>query len=349
VAFAFGVDDRQTQWAPNFLSFADRLMTPAIGFDQHRSDRDVSASTRMQTTRFDLVTSFLSASILMLVTMVTVLLLLWWFASVSPLPTMNRPARLVSGVSPAAGEREFEIPASAELIELAPPSLHEVLQEVDEAASAVAALPVGAVTPGNSVQGRSGQGHSGHRPFGPDASPRSDPFGGIVPRDQRWVLSFAEGSRIAYARELDFYGIELGVFGGGIAGLDIASKFTAGPEARHLEDPSTERRLYFSWVRPSPLARYERELCNQAGIVREGRKIIVTEGRQILKFLPIELENRLAMMELEYAQSNGVSSVRGIAKTVFRSESVGAGFRFRIVAQRYQRQSPSLASGAPKT
>ena len=154
---------------------------------------------------------------------------------------------------------------------------------------------------------------------------------------------------MGYARELDFYGIELGAFGGGLAGLDIASKFTAGPEARHIEDPSTERRLYFSWVRPSPLAMYERELLNQAGIVPAGRKMIVTEGRQILKFLPIELENHLAMMELEYAQSKGVSSVQAIAKTVFRSEPIDAGFRFRVVAQRYKRPSPSLASGAPKT
>ncbi len=142
-------------------------------------------------------------------------------------------------------------------------------------------------------------------------------------------VEFPRGRSEGYARELDFYGIELGVFGGGLPGLDIASKFTAGPAARHLEDPSTERRLYFSWVRPSPLAMYERELLNQAGIVPAGRKLIVTEGRQILKFVPRELEIRLARLNLNMLSHRVFRSPEAIAKTVFRSEGDGAGVSVR--------------------
>ena len=98
----------------------------------------------MRTTRFDLVTSFFSASIWMLVTMVTILLLLWLVDSVSRPAPANPPTGLVSAASAALGELEFEVPASEELVDLTPPSLNEVLQEVHESASAVAAgLPNG--------------------------------------------------------------------------------------------------------------------------------------------------------------------------------------------------------------
>ncbi len=104
----------------------------------------------MRTTRFDLVTSFFSASIWMLVTMVIILLLLWLVDSVSRPTPMNPPTASVSTASLATGEREFEIPASEELVDLTPPSLNEVLLEVNEAASEVAAgLPNGALTPGD--------------------------------------------------------------------------------------------------------------------------------------------------------------------------------------------------------
>ena len=151
-------------------------------------------------------------------------------------------------------------------------------------------------------------------------------------------LTFLASSQQVYARQLDFHGIEIGAFGGGFSGIDYASQLATRPTARHTEDASLEQRLYFSWVRPSPLASHERQLLRRAGIA--------TGGRQILKFVPRELEIRLAQIELEYAQTHGVSSPEAIAKTVFRSEGDGAEYRFVVVSQRYKRGPSSVVIGA---
>jgi hypothetical protein len=62
------------------------------------------------------------------------------------------------------------------------------------------------------------------------------------------------------------------------------------------------------------------------------------ENRQILKFIPKDLENvTLANLELEYARSKGYRSVTQIAKTVFECKSFGAGYRFEVTSQRYRK------------
>ena len=198
------------------------------------------------------------------------------------------------------------------------PTLSELLEQVSEVSSQIA----GSAPNAGNTAGGPGVGGTGRRP-GIDG-------GDIIPHHERWELRFRAANRAAYARQLDFHAIELGVFGGGVEGIDIASTLSTAPQARHLADPTVENRLYFSWMRPNPLASYEWELLTRAGIT--------SHGRQIVKFVPLELENALAMMELEYAQSHGVVSVSAIAKTVFQSEPSAGGFRFTVVAQRYKRR-----------
>jgi hypothetical protein len=74
---------------------------------------------------------------------------------------------------------------------------------------------------------------------------------------------------------------------------------------------------------------YDRQLLRKADVSLQG-------GRQMLKFIPTELENQLAQIELEYAQSKGHQAAKEIAKTIFESVADGSGYKFQVVSQRYR-------------
>jgi hypothetical protein len=57
----------------------------------------------------------------------------------------------------------------------------------------------------------------------------------------------------------------------------------------------------------------------------------------MLKFIPKELEDQLAVIELEYSTEKGHPSVTEIAKTVFESKSDGGNYVFEVVSQRYRK------------
>ncbi len=82
------------------------------------------------------------------------------------------------------------------------------------------------------------------------------------------------------------------------------------------------------WRKPGPLLQYDRQLLQRAGIQ--------TNDRVLIKFIPKELEDRLAITELAYAKSKGIDTVKKIAKTVFESKSTASGFEWTVVEQRYR-------------
>ncbi len=307
-------------------------MTPSVRLQRCKHGFDATvASNRpvMSPSGFDLVSSFLLAVLVMLATLVMILLTLWLLAFRTAGADRLPPPRMLSGsLSPALPERDFEVPADVEVTDLASPTLANLVAEVDSLSRQVdGADQLGnGARPGTDQGLLAGTGLDDH---------------GVVPASQRWELSFVAPHQAAYARQLDWHGMELGVFGGGFTGLDYASGLSTSPLARHSRDASGESRLYFSWVRRNPLAAYERGLLVEAGIP--------TKGRQIVKFVPAELEIRLSEIELEYAHSNGVTSRRAIGKTVFRSEPDGAGYRFIVVSQRYKRGARRWSSEPQKT
>ena len=83
------------------------------------------------------------------------------------------------------------------------------------------------------------------------------------------------------------------------------------------------------WRQKNKLQQYDDQLLNRSGVT--------TRGRQILKFIPKDLENKLALTELEYAKTKGHESVTEIAKTVFESQpGSSGGYSFVVISQRYR-------------
>ncbi len=279
---------------------------------------------KLRTSKFDAVSSMFLAIMLFLGAFVFMLFIVWL--------TMRMPER-VKPIAPiienAAGradnaegfERDFEPPGAEEVEELMEPTLQDTIEAVTDAVSAVAASLDTMNT--NASANTSGDGKGDSRPPGPEGEGED-----IVPRFERWQLNFSAKGIKPYAQQLDHYKIELGTLGGGTQGVDYASNLSTRPKSQHNDDSKAEKRLYFMWATASPLKEFDIQLLGQAGIN--------TSGRQILKFIPPDLENILAQTELDYAATKGHNSVTEIAKTVFVSKPDGNGFKFEVSEQRYR-------------
>ncbi|NNE01150.1 MAG: hypothetical protein HKN47_27865 [Pirellulaceae bacterium] len=289
-----------------------------------RDDDRTAAREKLRISQFDVVTSILMALILFLGAFVLMLLIVWLLSG------KPRPLALAPLIENPAGradnaegfERDFEPPGAEEVEELQEPTLADTIEAVTDAVSTVAASLTTADTAATASTSGTGKGDS--RPPGPEGEGDD-----IIPRFERWQLNFSANNIRSYASQLDFYKIELGAFGGGVQGIDYAFSLSSSPKKRHNATPKEEKRIYFSWKTATPLMQYDRQLLQQAGVQLPGRNMV--------RFIPPELENLLAHTELEYAKEKGYQSVTQIAKTIFESKSSGSGYAFEVIEQRYRK------------
>jgi len=281
---------------------------------------------KLRTNRFDVVTSFFMALILFIGTFTLMLFIVWLTTRKT---TVIKPIEIVE--ENAAGrddnaegfERDFEPPGVEEVEELLEPTLADTIEAVTDAVSSVAASLDTMDT--NATANSAGAGQGDSRPPGPEGEGED-----IIPRFERWQLNFSAKGKQEYAKQLEFFGIELGAVGPPIQGVDYAFNLTGSPQTRRETDSTKEERLYFMWTSPSPLKRYDAALLQQAGVPMNAQ-------RQMLKFIPDQLANQLYQIEMEYAQSNNnVTEVKRIKKTVFETNTAGAGYQFEVVEQRYR-------------
>lgn len=140
---------------------------------------------------------------------------------------------------------------------------------------------------------------------------------------RRWEIFFDRGNTLdTYARQLDFFKIELGVLLPG-GRIQYVSNFTQPrPQVREgrAED---EQRFYLLWQR-GDLQQADRELLARAGID--------PGNRPILKFLPPDVEAKLVALERAHAagRANRISSTR------FGIRRQGNGFAFYVISQQYR-------------
>ena len=280
---------------------------------------------KLRTSRFDSITSFFMALIIFIGTFVGMLVIIfilsrWTYSPPPIMPPIEEPAG--RGENPEGFERDFEPPGAEEVEELMEPTLQDTLEAVTDAVSTVAGAL--ATTDTASTATTSGTGAGDSRPPGPPGEGED-----IIPRFERWQLNFSARDIRSYATQLDYFKIELGAIGGSIQGVDVASSLSTRIRKSRIEDTASEKRLYFMWNSPSPLMEFDRQLLNTAGVQ--------LANRQMLKFIPKELEDQLAVIELEYSTKKGHPSVTEIAKTVFESKSDGGNYVFEVVGQPYRK------------
>jgi hypothetical protein len=282
-----------------------------------------AASTGLRSQRVDIVASLLMALLIVVGLMVLMLFVIWltttftWDTGIGIKVEQEQNAG--RGDHAEGFARDIEPPGAEEVDLLTEPSLAESLEAVTSAASSVAASLQSVDT--NAIASTGGGGLGDSRPPGPLGEGDEN-----VPRFERWELKFSAKDIKSYAAQLDYYKIELGCIGGTRL-VDYAAGFSETPQKRSGKG-SEEKRLYFMWRNEGPLTAFDRQLLSQAGVQ--------TEGRQLLKFIPKELADFLAVEEQKYMRSKGHKFLKEVSKTIFESQVVGNGYNFVIVEQRYR-------------
>jgi len=266
---------------------------------------------RLKVSHYDRVSSMLLALVVLLGVVVFVLLVIWLTNRIflRQAAVAVELLELGSGEGPLGGGRELAEPIDEE-IEAEEPAVQQTLAAI---ADAVALKSVQLDDP--AWGGRAGPGEGG----GPGG--RGGGTGSGSGATRHWEVRFIKGNTLeSYARQLDFFGIELGVL---MPGNKVVYAFNL---AKRKPDTRTaaadqEKRYYLTW-RSGGLQEADRELLTRAGIS--------STGRIILKFLPRKLEIHLAGMEKAHAGRHA----ENVRKTRFEVRSDGAGrYLFSIVDQ----------------
>jgi hypothetical protein len=155
----------------------------------------------------------------------------------------------------------------------------------------------------------------------------------------RWELVFQTDNIDEYARQLDFFQIELGVLmpEGKIAYAFRLSK--SKPDSRIVDKPHLSEKRFYLWRKYSNGEQEDRELLTRAGI-EPGEHLI-------LKFLPRQIEQELVFLERTYRGADPWK----IEKTRFGVKKAdGNGFQFYVLEQvpRAEKNKPEKARAYPQ-
>lgn len=146
----------------------------------------------------------------------------------------------------------------------------------------------------------------------------SDAAGLDLPNHQRWEFQFQPGTTIeTYARQLDFFKVELGVLGGSQQVTYLSELSNPKPKSR-VAPGNADHRLYLIWNR-GPLREADEILVSRAGLK--------SEGKVLAHFCPSEFETELLRVEADKARENKISRIR---RTVFAIEPAGVD-SFRVI------------------
>ena len=146
--------------------------------------------------------------------------------------------------------------------------------------------------------------------------------GGGVAAELRWFIRFADGSSLTeYAKQLDFFGIELGAImpDGRLAYI---SGLAGTPKVRYGTSGKDEKRLYMKWE-GGDRRKADEKLFQKAGI---------TVGKNVIfHFYPQQTEQLLVTLETGFAKRN----LKEIRRTYFVVNTKGTGYEFQVTRQMY--------------
>jgi hypothetical protein len=146
-----------------------------------------------------------------------------------------------------------------------------------------------------------------------------------LPRDQRWFIRFSDRETLVqYARQLDFFEIELAVLAPQGELIFISQLSAAQPRVRRINSGKDETRLYMTWQGG------DRRVADLALFQKAG--IDVGSGL-IMQFYPAKTEALLAQQERDY-RNRPADQIR---RTYFVVNESGEGYKFVVTRQTYFR------------
>ena len=288
------------------------------------------ARAALRVSAYDQVASLLIALLIVIGFFVTLMFMVWLTYRLM-LPQRAISIELVEysgrGDHAAGFERDLEEPGMDEVEELMEPALEATLEAVTDLVSSQSAAFDMIETAAEATGRGTGMGDS----RGP--GPIGDGSDDVIPPWERWEIRFATSGVSVYARQLDFFKIELGSAGGGSPNVEYASNLSAAKPARRLGKPEEEDRLYMSYRNTdSRLAAFDKQLLSKAGIS--------TDRRLVLQFFSKDLERQLMTIEASTPAARG-RKPQEYLKTIFGIRETRTGYEFFVVDQ-FFRSVPSL-------
>ncbi len=269
----------------------------------------------LRTSRYDRVSSWLLSLLVTIGLLVLILLVTWYSFTEEGKPSRTSEFTLEK-------LREIEIPTGGSQLKIPTDELRKAdnkakknirrdLTRLDKAATKAKQLDDQSLADAKEIGGFD----TGDEIREIDGPPSDKP--------RRWEVQFDKTSLDVYARQLDFFKIELGVL---LSDGRVAYAFNltkSKPDSRFADNPNeTERRYYLAW-RKGDLRKADRELLSRAGI----------DAGIILKFLPTEVEAQLVAL----AKSRAGSKAENVKRTRFGVRPVGNGFAFFVLEQTYNK------------
>jgi hypothetical protein len=143
-----------------------------------------------------------------------------------------------------------------------------------------------------------------------------------LPREQRWYIQFSSRATVKeYARQLDFFKIELGALLANGRIQYVSNLSSDRPTVRTADSGRGESRLYMTW-QGGERRKADFELLQAAGINP-------AQVQVIFHFYPPETEARLARLEHEYANRPADQ----IRRTYFEARRRASGYEFVVTRQ----------------
>ena len=266
----------------------------------------------LRVSAYDRVASMLIALLVLIGSTVLALLIIWLtsrvFARQDAVPVIME--QIGEGGGAMGESMEMEAPNMDET-DLIQPELTDTLSAISDALAAQSAVLANPAIFAEMNQKGSGSGDGRMAGSG----------SGRPGRPRHWEVQFSDATLETYARQLDFFKIELGVLKPGNKVEYAFNLVKSRPDSRP-GPADKEKRYYLTWRRGG-LQEADRQLLQRAGID--------SQGRLVLKFIPPELEAQLVGME----RSRAGSKANNIRVTYFGIISEGQGYKFYITDQRY--------------
>jgi hypothetical protein len=133
-------------------------------------------------------------------------------------------------------------------------------------------------------------------------------------------IVFLKGDTDYYARQLDFFGIELGVLSPGNKIIYAYHLSNPKPDTRINTNPRSEKRYYFS--HQDDFSQADGELLRRAGIK--------DEVHLVLRFLPRSVESQLTDLENSYPEAD---PKKRLIRTRFGVQTTKKGFSLYVLEQ----------------
>jgi hypothetical protein len=279
----------------------------------------------LRVSRYDQVAGILLSSLLVFGSITLLMFLVWlssrlvWEAKAVPVTVLEDVGGGGSGTA-LGSEQQFEEPSPAEVRQTAAEqvSVEQTLNSIS-AVVATKAPDFDAIYGSPSVGKGEGTGTGDGKGKGPGGPGTSDG----IPAYERWEIRMSAASLDEYAKQLDFFKVELGVAGGGSPNVDYISNFSAAKPTVRVGDPKSEHRLRFL-QRSGELRAADRQLAAKAGVK--------TDGRIVFQFYSEAMYRNLLALE---AARKGNRRIKDVRRTIFGVRSNRGQYEFYVIDQQY--------------